>query len=633
MTRALFWNRVKAAAIGVAVFGGAAVVAWQTPGTAEAAPRAAAAGIEKCDVSSPSGEYAQVLLEFDTPVKWSCLTAMRGGKIRIDSVIGVREPGGWLELKNGALSGAFRRFIAHSPPEHRMAEFTVEAAVKNGRIAGTVKALGKTGAVTGTIAPETHLVKANAIAKEKDWDSYLGSAGAGCAAQAAGVKVVNSMNEARVVWRGEEPVPQGLAPLTRFMHSWGDASGLRTSGGSSSPVLGGGKVFIYYRLPRPSAIGNKKGQAVDYEEGAKKAGHSQVPVYVLEKAYSEADEVVAALDAATGKTLWRAVIGIGVQNVHNHKERSSDRTPAYADGKLFVIGRAGFVYAFDAAAGKPLWQAPCDGAYGKIDGNMHAPGTGAFALVAAGGVVVAPVEGSWAGLDAETGRQLWKQAGGIAHWTPSRWTHQGKTCIIAVAKTGSDSKNPAGQLAYIDPKTGKDLWSISCAPSNSAGVSVHGDYLLTYQDPAKPKAVAYRLTPSKAEQLWEVADAGHPYCVPVVVSGKFVCVTSEAQLRTIELATGKVAGALSGCTVPANGGHMQAVDDLVLVRPDGTHGGLAIAAYKVGADGKLTDHGSWKPPVGGETTGYHHPFTFPLVDGRMFLRQYDGVYCWDLRKP
>lgn len=37
-------------------------------------------------------------------------------------------------------------------------------------------------------------------------------------------------------------------------------------------------------------------------------------------------------------------------------------------------------------------------------------------------------------------------------------------------------------------------------------------------------------------------------------------------------------------------------------------------------------------PVGGGTTSYHHPLTYPLLDGRMYVRQRDGVYCWDLRK-
>lgn len=71
-----------------------------------------------------------------------------------------------------------------------------------------------------------------------------------------------------------------------------------------------------------------------------------------------------------------------------------------------------------------------------------------------------------------------------------------------------------------------------------------------------------------------------------------------------------------------------------MVRRDGTHGHIACGFYKVAPDGdvrSLTESG-WSPPVGGHTTSYHHPLFYAMVDGRMFLRQYDGIYCWDLRK-
>ena len=44
------------------------------------------------------------------------------------------------------------------------------------------------------------------------------------------------------------------------------------------------------------------------------------------------------------------------------------------------------------------------------------------------------------------------------------------------------------------------------------------------------------------------------------------------------------------------------------------------------------ERGMWAPPIGGGTTSYHHPLTYPLIDGRMYVRQRDGGYCWDMRK-
>lgn len=122
----------------------------------------------------------------------------------------------------------------------------------------------------------------------------------------------------------------------------------------------------------------------------------------------------------------------------------------------------------------------------------------------------------------------------------------------------------------------------------------------------------------------------HGESVPVVVRGKFVF---TPDLRVLDLATGKVLGQANGPR-PGNGGYMQAIEDLVLVRADGTHGGIRCGFYKISADGSvvaLTDK-EWTPPFGGGTTSYHHPILYPMIDGRIFLRQQDGIYCWDVRK-
>ena len=84
-----------------------------------------------------------------------------------------------------------------------------------------------------------------------------------------------------------------------------------------------------------------------------------------------------------------------------------------------------------------------------------------------------------------------------------------------------------------------------------------------------------------------------------------------------------------------NGGYMQVIEDIVLVRQDGTHGDHAqFGFYKISEKGvahSFTEQ-DWKPPIGGATSSYHHPIFYPAVDGRVFLRQRDGIYCWDLRK-
>jgi outer membrane protein assembly factor BamB len=70
------------------------------------------------------------------------------------------------------------------------------------------------------------------------------------------------------------------------------------------------------------------------------------------------NEAMAALDAGSGKVLWRTSYPAPFKMdtaaaPHGPGPKS---TPAYADGKLFTIGMSGIVTAFDAASGKQLWQ-------------------------------------------------------------------------------------------------------------------------------------------------------------------------------------------------------------------------------------------------------------------------------------
>jgi outer membrane protein assembly factor BamB len=72
------------------------------------------------------------------------------------------------------------------------------------------------------------------------------------------------------------------------------------------------------------------------------------------------DEVLTALDAATGKILWRANYHAPYQIGAPTKAHGSGpkSTPLYHDGKLYTLGISGIVSAFDASNGKLTWQKP-----------------------------------------------------------------------------------------------------------------------------------------------------------------------------------------------------------------------------------------------------------------------------------
>jgi outer membrane protein assembly factor BamB len=198
------------------------------------------------------------------------------------------------------------------------------------------------------------------------------------------------------------------------------------------------------------------------------------------------------------------------------------------------------------------------------------------------------------------------------------------------------------RIVCVEAKTGKSIWSFEgYAPSNQPGMSILGDSMFGWTE--EKGCQAFALSLKGAEPRFSIPKTGHPYTVPVTALGKYVFAFGELlgespkHVFTADIATGKIVGKLDGAKhLPGNGGYVEAIGDLVLVRYDGTHGGMEFGFYKIGADGSIVQNGTWAPnDFGGRaaTTSYHQAIMYPLAEGRAFLRQYDGIYCYDLRKP
>ena len=69
-------------------------------------------------------------------------------------------------------------------------------------------------------------------------------------------------------------------------------------------------------------------------------------------------ETLTALSSATGSPRWQSTYAAPYQPSQPARAHGAGpkATPVYADGKLFTVGIAGVVSAFDASSGKRLWQ-------------------------------------------------------------------------------------------------------------------------------------------------------------------------------------------------------------------------------------------------------------------------------------
>jgi outer membrane protein assembly factor BamB len=630
----------------------------------------------------PSGAYAQVHLEFTPPagkrvpelLSWTYRGALRDGVMLMDGYAAITQPGGELRLRDGRLTGRFERTHArgnqlHGYPFTIRSTYEVDAGVIENRIEGTA-AIGKDAVfkVIGRIIPEAELRAANAVSPTAAWPYFLGPIGGGMAGQAAKTPTT-APSDFILRWRGEViDIGEGIGSVNRYMRTYPSSLNIRSVSGNTSPILAGGKIYVSYFLPAPQfppvpGVGpeNFTRTLGDFiEQAAKHKNPMQLtpetaPRAVLEKHWIGADDVMLCLDAATGQTLWRTVLPARGWNLQHHKAGPYNMSPAVADGRVFSIGMGSDLHAFDATDGRHLWSRQLGGPSidrARMDGqgipNTHMSTT----VIALPGVVVAPQGGSWRGFDPATGAERWKSALPAAHATLAVW-RDGERHVLLGSNTGG--------ISAIDAADGKELWRAGLGtaegkvamvfsaqkPLGPNGITVLGDQMLAYvveRNASNTKSkgesgisllMSWRLGREGARPLWRVAiptvnDGEH---VPVVMHGRWAVVGGLDRIQVRDLGTGALVAEKEG-PAPNNGGYLQAMGDLLLVRVDGTHGHSAFHFYRVAADGVITPltAAAAFTPLGGGTSSRHHPIYYPLGDGRLFLRMADGIYCYDTRQ-
>ena len=161
------------------------------------------------------------------------------------------------------------------------------------------------------------------------------------------------------------------------------------------------------------------------------------------------EEVMQALDAATGETIWRSAYpaGFDMNPATRQHGPGPKSTPAYADGRLFTLGITGIVTAFAATSGDQLWQRPADaveplyhtGQSPVVDGSqmiVHVGGHDAGALTA---------------FDVETGEALWRWDGdGPAYASPIVVEIEGVRQVMTFTQR---------YFVGVSADTGELLWS------------------------------------------------------------------------------------------------------------------------------------------------------------------------------
>jgi outer membrane protein assembly factor BamB len=161
------------------------------------------------------------------------------------------------------------------------------------------------------------------------------------------------------------------------------------------------------------------------------------------------DEVLRALDAGTGKTIWETKYNAtykpnpAATRTHGTGPKS---TPVLADGRLYTFGMTGLLTAFDAAGGKQLWQS----APQKTEPLYHT----AMSPIVDRGLVIVHVgghnDGALTAFDARTGAVKWA-------WTGDGPSY-GSPIVVDLAGTRQVITMTQDNLVGVSTVDGALLW-------------------------------------------------------------------------------------------------------------------------------------------------------------------------------
>ena len=214
------------------------------------------------------------------------------------------------------------------------------------------------------------------------------------------------------------------------------------------------------------------------------------------------DEVMSALDAASGKVLWRTAYAAPFEmnsaaKVHGPGPKS---TPVFFNGRVYAIGMTGAVTAFDAASGKQLWQKPA---------SMPVPmyTSHAFSPIIEGNTVIFHVgghnKGALTAFDLNTGQVKWEWSGdGPGYGSPIVADFGGVRQIVTITQ---------GKLVGVNAATGAFLWEqalVSPNFTNSITPVRLGDTVIAWGHggPMTAFSVTRAGTQWAIRPAWEAAD-------------------------------------------------------------------------------------------------------------------------------
>lgn len=480
-----------------------------------------------------------------------------------------------------------------------------------------------------------------------DWPCYGGPLAT--FADETRTPLLDDFSQAKLVWKSEDNSIGWGKTTTGDRPTGKRAPGLYPSG-QGSPIVAGGLVIAAYFIPSGEVIDK------DYEGN---------PPELRQRGLIVADDVILAVDAATGKTKWKQVFaGKGV-NCRAGKRPRYGATPAAAEGKVFHIGTTGRIYCVDLATGKPLWESFIGSEPPKIVDEQKAKalaqspqeGRGIvflLSLVVCDQVLLVPNGGTLVGFDIASGKRLWECDGALSGFNvPSPVKVEDQQTLFCI--------NGKGEMRLVEAKTGTVFWTHGLTPSiphitqaaaaeGKAFVWKSGETTVKEGKAViQGKPACYELKLDGAKLLWELSDKYRHWMRPDSVSAPKIgyrdgvvyfgltsirdegSSSSPSGIVAVNAANGKLLHQVS----PAQWGQFHLWGDKLVLIGDNSHESMSMGCTYTPYTLELVSTGKSYSPRGNQgVSGYIIPIRDPFADGFQFTRTATGqIWCYDLRKP
>jgi outer membrane protein assembly factor BamB len=328
------------------------------------------------------------------------------------------------------------------------------------------------------------------------------------------------------------------------------------------------------------------------------------------------DEVVEALDAATGKPKWKASFPTDFTSTYSN-DNGPRCVPLIHGERVFLYGAGGNLHCVRLADGSKVWSRAAFRDFSAPDGYF---GAGSSPIVAAGNLIVNVGGKGSSGVvafDLESGKTVWQATDEQASYSsPIAVTVDGVQHLIVVARLSAMSLDPAtGDMRFRFP------FGARGPTVNASSPVVNGDHIFLTASYGVG-AVSAKFGPSDAKVEWTKHDVlSSQYTTPILHGSKLYGIDGRedippAHLRCVDPKSGRVLWSKDNFGVATL---LLADDKLVIVKTDGT---LVLAkpapdAYQELGRAKVLSNTTRALPA--------------LANGMLFVRDTSTLKCLDLR--